>query len=94
MAKFILYHPLPIPMDLAQVEPVARLAKRHSGADAYWVGSWVQLDAQGKAVRIVCEWDAKDLATVAAITKKLVQEIPVPVEGPYPMIKVDGETYR
>jgi hypothetical protein len=94
MAKFILFHPLPVPMELSQIEPVARLAKRYSGADAYWIGSWAPLDAQGKAIRIVCEWDAKDAATLDALVKKMVTEIPVPVEGPYPLIKVDGETYR
>ena len=94
MAKFILFHPLPVPMELSQVEPVARLAKRFSGADAYWIGSQVQIDAQGKAVKIVCEWDAKDQPTLEALVAKLVKEIPVPVEGPFPMIKVDGETYR
>ncbi len=94
MAKFILFHPLPAPMEVVQIDPVAKLAKRFSGADAYWVGSWVQMDAQGKAIRIVCQWDAKDAATLDALVKKLVKEIPVPVEGPYPMIKVDGETYR
>jgi hypothetical protein len=81
-------------MELSHVEPVARLAKRSSGADAYWVSSWIQLDAQGKAIRIVCEWDAKDAATLDALVKKMVREIPVPVEGPYPVIKVDGEAYR
>ena len=94
MAKFILFHPLPAPMEFAQVEPVAKLAKRYSGADAYWISSWAQLDAQGKVNRIICEWDAKDAATLDALIKKMVQEIPVPVEGPYPMSKVDGETYR
>jgi hypothetical protein len=95
MAKFLFFHPFPAPMELAQVEPVAKLAKRLSGADAYWIGSWVQMDAQGKVNRIICEWDARDAAAIDGVAKKILQEIPgVPMEGPYPMIKVDGEAYR
>ena len=95
MAKFLIVHPLPSPMELAQVEPVARLAKRLSGADAYWVSSWLQMDALGKATRIICEWDAKDAAAIDGVIKKILQEIPgFPVEGPHPMVKADGEAYR
>lgn len=82
-------------MEISQIEPVARLAKRLSGAEAYWVGSWTQLDAQGKATRIICEWDAKDAAAINGVVKKILQEIPgIPMDGPYPMMKVDGETFR
>jgi len=95
MSKFLIMHPLPSPMEIAQVEPVARIAKRLSGADAYWVSSWLQLDDHGKATRICCEWDAKDLASIDQLMKKMRLEIPgFPIDGPYPMMKADGESYR
>jgi len=61
----------------------------------YWIGSWIQLDDKGNVSRIICEWDAKDVESLNKIFEQLLKEIPgFPVEGPYPMMKMDGESYR
>jgi hypothetical protein len=95
MAKFLLIHALPSPIPIAQAEPVGKAAKAHSNPDAYWIGSWIQLDDKGNVSRIICEWDAKDVESLNKIFEQLLKEIPgFPVEGPYPMMKMDGESYR
>jgi hypothetical protein len=91
MGKFLAVHPFPSPIALEQGTPIAKAVKNNCGADAYWVGSWAQLDAQGKITKLFCEWDAKDAESI----KKIVGGIPqLPTEGVYPMAKVDAEAYR
>lgn len=58
--------------------------------DAYWVSSWAQLNDEGKIVKILCEWNGKDLKTV----KAMVGKSGMPCEGVYPMAKVDSEDFR
>lgn len=95
MAKHLVIHALPSPVPLAQAEKVAKAAKSHSNSDAYWVGSWVQLDEKGDVAKILCEWDAKDSAVLKNLLEQLKSVFPgFPVDGPYPMMKVDGESYR
>ncbi|HER24306.1 MAG TPA: hypothetical protein ENO17_04560 [Candidatus Atribacteria bacterium] len=95
MAKFLLTHALPSPIPLAQAEAVAKAAKAQSNSDAYWIGSWVQLDDKGDISKIICEWDAKDVDSLNKPLKQIVKAFPgIPVDGPYPMMKVDGESYR
>lgn len=95
MAKFILIHTLPSPTPIAQTEPVAKAAKALSGPDAYWIGALVQQDDKGDVSRIICEWDAKDIGSLNKVLEQLLKQIPgFPMEGPYPMTKVEGESYR
>jgi hypothetical protein len=94
MGKFLAIHTLPSPATVEQVAPVGKAVKARSTADAYWVCSWTQLDESGKVTRILCEWDAKDAQSIRRIFDEIVKTIPFPVDGIYPMMKVDGETYR
>jgi hypothetical protein len=95
MPKYMAIHTFPSPTPLTQAEPVAKAAKALSTADAYWVGSWNQLDEKGNALRIICEWDAKDVESLRKTFAELLKQIPgLPIDGPYAMSKVDGESYR
>ena len=95
MSKQMLIHAMPSPIPIAQAELVAKAAKALSNADAYWVSSWGQLDDKGNVSRLICEWDAKDTESVKKVLEQLIKQIPdFPCEGPYPMMKVDGESYR
>ena len=95
MAKHLVIHALPSPVPLAQAEEVAKVAKAHSNADAYWIGALVQLDDKGDVVKIFCEWDAKDVDVLKNLLEGLKGAFPdFPVDGPYPMMKVEGESYR
>jgi hypothetical protein len=90
MGKFLAIHPLP-GITLEEGAPIAKAVKANSNMDAYWVGSWAQLNEQGKITKLFCEWNAKDAESV----KKIVNKIPqLPTEGVYPMGKVDAESYR
>ena len=43
----------------------------------------------------MCEWDAKDAKSLGQVLQQIGKKIPnFPCDGPYPMMKVDGETYR
>jgi len=95
MAKFILYHNLPTAIPMSAAEVVAKSAKKHSTPDAYWVSSWTQVDEQGNVVRISCEWDGKDVESIQRVLDKVLLDVPgTPCDGPYPLTKVDSETYR
>ena len=91
MGKFLAVHTLPSPATIEQATPIGKAAKANSTLDAYWVGSWLQLNQEGKITKILCEWDAKDAESV----HKILAKIPgLPVDGVYPMGKVDAEAYR
>jgi hypothetical protein len=91
MGKFLAVHTLPSPATIEEATPIAKAAKANSTLDAYWVSSWLQMNEQGKATKILCEWDAKDAESV----RKILAKIPgLPVDGVYPMGKVDAEAYR
>jgi len=91
MGKFLVPHTLPSPMTVEEATPIAKAAKANSSADAYWVGSWLQMNEQGKVTKLLCEWDAKDAESIRKIFAKIPQ---LPVDGIYPMGKVDAEAYR
>jgi len=90
MPKFLAVHPLPAPVTLEEATPAGKLAKANSTIDAYWVGAWAQLNKDGKIVKILCEWNA----TNADEVRKVLEKVPIPLEGVYPMMKVDAEDYR
>jgi len=91
MGKFLVGHTLPSPATVEQAGMFAKAAKANLTLDAYWVGATVQLNEQGKVTRIFCEWDAKDKESV----QKVLSKVPgLPVDGIWPMMKVDAESYR
>ncbi len=94
MGKFLAVHTLPSPATIEEVAPVGKAVKAKSTSDAYWVSSWAQLDGKGKITRILCEWDAKDAQSIRRVFDEIVKTIPFPVDGIYPMTKVDAEAYR
>lgn len=90
MGKFMAVHPFPSPITLEEGAPIAKAVKANSTLDAYWVGSWAQLNNDGKITKLICEWDAKDIESI----QKVLKNIPLPTEGIYPMAKIDAEAYR
>jgi hypothetical protein len=90
MPKFIAVHPMPSPVSIEEATPLGKKAKSLCTADAYWVSSWAQLNDEGKIVKIICEWNGKDLKTVNDTVKKAG----MPTEGVYPMMRVDSEDFR
>ncbi|MDD3777486.1 MAG: hypothetical protein PHN32_07775 [Actinomycetota bacterium] len=95
MAKQLLIHALPSPIPIAQAEQVAKVAKSLSDANAYWVSSWIQLDDKGDVVKIFCEYDAKDADSLGKLVAEMGKQFTdFPCEGPFPLMKVEGESYR
>jgi hypothetical protein len=91
MRKFLVTHTLPSPATLDEAGMFGKAAKAACTSDAYWIGSWAQLNEQGKILKILCEWDAKDVQSIRGILDKIPE---LPCDGIWPMAKVDGETYR
>jgi len=84
-------HTLPSPATIEEAGVFAKMAKANVTLDAYWIGASIQLNEQGKATKILCEWDAKDTESI----RKVLAKVPgLPVDGVYPMAKVDAESYR
>jgi len=91
MGKFLATHTLPSPATLDEAGVFAKAAKANCSSNAYWIGASIQLNEQGKATKIFCEWDAKDAASIRQVLAKIPG---LPVDGVYPIAKVDGEAYR
>ena len=84
-------HTLPSPATIEEAGVFAKKAKANVTLDAYWIGASIQLNEQGKATKILCEWDARDAESI----RKVLAKVPgLPVDGVYPMAKVDAESYR
>ena len=91
MGKFLVTHTLPSPATIQEAGVFAKNAKANVSLDAYWIGASIQLNEQGKATKILCEWDAKDAESI----RKVLAKVPgLPVDGVYPMAKIDAESYR
>lgn len=69
---------------------VGKMARANSTRDTYWVRSWVQGNEEGKFTKLLCEWNAASAEDV----RNALKNIPVPIEGIYPMAIVDSEDYR
>jgi hypothetical protein len=91
MGKFLAVHTLSSPTTTEQAAPIAKAVKAGSSADAYWVGSWLQMNEQGKITKLFCEWNAKDGESIRRVLAKIPQ---LPTDGIYSMGKVDAEAYR
>jgi hypothetical protein len=91
MGKFLAAHTLPSPATIEEAGVFAKKAKANVTLDAYWIGATIQLNEQGKAAKIFCEWDARDAESIRKVLAKVPE---LPVDGIYPMAKVDAESYR
>jgi hypothetical protein len=90
MPKYMAIHTLPEPMEGDAVAPIAKKVKANCTFDAYWVGTQVQLNDEGKVLRFICEWNAKNPEAI----KKVFAKVPeLPYDGIYPMTKLDSEDF-
>jgi hypothetical protein len=93
MPKFLVVHKtLSPPMSLEQGAPLLKRMAAKMTAEAYWIASWCQANAEGKAVRVFCRWDATSLEAVQVAVAKLMPEMPV--EGVYPLVALDSGDFR
>jgi hypothetical protein len=60
--------------------------------EAYWMTSWCQANAEGKAVKILCRWDGTSIEAVRKAIAKLCPELPL--EGVYPLMTMDSGDFR
>jgi hypothetical protein len=91
MPKFLAVHSLPTSATMEEaLIPLGKKTKADSTVDAYWVRSWCPLDETGKIFRILCEWNAVNVEAI----RKVLANVPVPLEGVYPMLVVDSEDFR
>jgi hypothetical protein len=90
MPKFFNSSHMPKPITIDEATPLGKIAKSFCTANAYRVSSLAQLNDEGKIVKILCEWNGKDLKTV----KDTVKKSEMPTEGVYPMMRVDSEDFK
>ncbi|MDQ1279119.1 MAG: hypothetical protein QG670_379 [Thermoproteota archaeon] len=60
--------------------------------EAYWVETLIEANAEGKAVKILCRYDATSLEAIQAAVAKLCPELPV--EAIYPLMKFESGNFR
>jgi hypothetical protein len=93
MPKFLVAHvPFPNPISLEEATPLLKRAAGSMTADAYWISSFCQANAEGKAVRAYCRWDGTSVEAVRKAAAKLLPEMPV--EGVYPLVTLDSGDFR
>ena len=92
MVKFLLVHPLAAPLSVEEGVPVMKRIAGGMTKDAYWVTSWLQFNAEGKVVRVMCRWDGVSAEAVRSAAERLAPELPI--EGIYPLAVVDSGDYR
>lgn len=91
MAKYIAAHTLPQPATPEEINPLVQELLKHESLDAYWVQAWTEMNEEGKALRIFCEWNAKDEDAI----KKVFKLVPAfPLDHIRPMAKFDSDTFR
>ena len=89
--KYMAIHTLPEPMANEEVTPLAKKVAANVTLDAYWVGTQVQLNDEGKVLRFICEWNAKDVESIKEVFSKVPE---LPYDGIYPMTKLDSIDFR
>ena len=93
MPKFLVVHKtFPTPLSLEEGAPLLKRMATNMTAEAYWITSWCQANAEGKAVKVFCRWDGISLEAVRKAAAKLLPEMPV--EGVYPLIALDSGDFR
>jgi hypothetical protein len=90
--KFLVVHPLKAPMKLEEGVPLMKRIAAGMTADAYWIASWGQMNAEGKVVKVLCHWDATSIEAVRKAVARLAPELPV--EGIYPLITMASGDFR
>jgi hypothetical protein len=78
-------------MENEAVVPLAKKVAANATLEAYWVGTQVQLNEEGKVTRFICEWNAKDAKSVEDVFAKVPE---LPYDGVYPMTKLDSVDFR
>jgi len=91
MPKFLVIHPLKAPVTAEEVAPLAMKVVANCTLDAYWLGSWAQLNAEGKIVKIFCRWNGVNAAAIKRVLAKVPE---IPTEGVYPMATIDSGDFR
>ena len=92
MPKFMVVHPMDDPVTIEEARPIAQKAKKmNTNVDAYWVGSWLQLNEEGKTTKVLCEWNAVSPEAVLDEVKKVPELV---VDAIYPIAKIDSEDFR
>jgi hypothetical protein len=93
MPKFLVVHqPFPTPMSVEQATPLLKRATNSMTAEAYWISSFCQANAEGKAVKVWCRWDGTSIEAVREAVAKLMPEMPV--EAVYPLMTLDSGDFR
>ena len=93
MTKLLVIHQtMPTPMSLEEGAPLMKRIANGMTAEAYWISTWCQANAEGKAVKIICRWDGTSIEAVRKAVAKLCPEMPV--EGIYPLIALDSGDFR
>ena len=93
MPKFLVVHKtFPTSLSLEEGAPLLKRMATNMTAEAYWITSWCQANAEGKAVKVFCRWDGISLEAVRKAAAKLLPEMPV--EGVYPLIALDSGDFR
>lgn len=91
MPKYIATHTLPRPTTPEEITPLVQEMLKHEALDTYWVQAWAEMDKQGKALRIFCEWNAKSAEDV----KRVFSHVPTfPLDDVKPMAKFDSDAFR
>jgi hypothetical protein len=91
MPKFLAVHTMPAPMKMEDITPMVQQLLKGERVEAYWVKAFGQMDEEGRAHKIFCEWNAKDAEAV----KKVFAKVPdFPLDGVYPLTVVDSEEIR
>ena len=91
MPKYMAIHTLTEPMATEDMTPLANKIAANATLDAYWVGTQVQLNDEGKALSLICEWNAKDVESIKEVFSKVPE---LPYDGIYPMAKLDSIDFR
>jgi len=93
MPKFLVVHKtLTTPLSLEEGAPLMKRIASNMTAEAYWVATWCQSNAEGKVVKINCRYDAASIEAVRAAVAKLCPELPV--ESIYPLMTFDSGDFR
>jgi hypothetical protein len=93
MPKFLVVHKtLTTPMSLEEGAPLMKHIASNMTAEAYWVATWCQANAEGKVVKIFCRYDSASLEAVRKAVAKLVPKLPV--DGIYPLLAFDSGDFR
>ena len=91
MRKYIAVHTMPQPTSVEDATPLVRKMLHNEGSNAYWVGSCAQTNAEGKVLKIFCEWNAPDEKTIRDVFAKVPE---FPLDSIDPMTKIDSADFR